>query len=120
MISLLAYNVAHVVGAFLLMTGLGALAVYALAGYGANPGARKLAAMAHGVGLLLILVAGFGQLARLDLSATSGWVLAKVVIWLLLGAAGFLMKRSPKLASLMLLAAPLLGGLAVWLGVYKP
>lgn len=119
MISLQVYNVAHVLGAFLLMTGLGALAVYALAGYGANAGASKLAAMAHGIGLLLILVAGFGQLARLG-TGFSGWVWAKIVIWLLLGAAGFLMRRSPRLASLMLLLAPLLGGVAVWLGVFKP
>ena len=119
MISLQVYNVAHALGAFLLMTGLGAMAVLALSSNGSNGGARKLAAMAHGIGLLLILVAGFGQLARLSMSFT-GWVWAKIVIWLVLGAAGFLMRRSPKLASLMLLLAPLLGGLAVWLGIFKP
>lgn len=119
MISLQAYNVAHVLGAFLLMTGLGGMAVLALSGSPANAGARKLCAMAHGIGLLLILVAGFGQLARLGMGI-EGWVWAKIGLWLVLGAVGFMMRRSEKLASLMLILAPLLGGLAVWLGIFKP
>lgn len=119
MISLQVYNVAHVLGAFLLMTGLGGLAVHALAGDSGSDRARKISAMAHGIGLLLILVAGFGQLARLG-AGFEGWVWAKIVLWLLLGGAGFMMRRSPKLASLMLLLAPLLGGVATWLGVFKP
>lgn len=119
MISIQTYNVAHALGAFLLMTGLGGMAVLVLAGTPVDARARKLCAMAHGIGLLLILVAGFGQLARLG-TGIEGWVWAKLALWLLLAAAGFLMRRSEKLASLLLILVPLLGGVAAWLGTFKP
>ena len=119
MISLPVYNVLHVLGALLLMTGLGGLAVLAMSGGSGGDRGRKLCAIAHGVGLLLVLVAGFGQLARLGMSVTD-WVWVKIALWLVLGAAGFLMRRSEKLAAWMLLLAPILGGLATWLGVFKP
>ena len=54
--SLAAYKVLHLLGAFLVLAALGA----ALAG-----GSRKGSGIAHGIGLLLLLVAGFGALARL-------------------------------------------------------
>ena len=84
MISLETYKLIHLLGVFLLLSGLGGGAVLVMSS-SANAGARKLCSMAHGIGLLLILVAGFGQLARLDLPGWPLWVWLKIGIWVALG-----------------------------------
>ena len=77
--------------------------------------------MTHGVALLLILVAGFGLMARLGLfGAIPLWAWAKIVLWLLLGAAIFLLKRNPRWATGLWVTFPLAGALAAWLAVAKP
>ena len=72
-----------------------------LATHAANGGQRTdnkvrgvLGAM-HGIGLLISLVAGFGLMARLGVSFP-GWAVAKIVIWLGLGAALAVPNRRPR------------------------
>lgn len=114
--SLLAYKILHLIGAFLLFAALGVVAL--------RPADRsKLATASHGIALLLIVVSGFGMLARLGLMhgwSFPLWVWIKLVIWLLLGAALVLARRMPQLAALWWWLFPLLGGAAAYLALYKP
>ncbi len=112
--TLAAYKVLHLLGAFLVLAALGA----------ALAGGRKGAGMAHGIGLLILLVAGFGALARLGLSNPAGWPLwlwLKLAIWLALGAGPMIVRRSPLRWRLALwILFPLLAAAAGYLSIYKP
>lgn len=125
MISYEAYKVVHILGIAVTMLALGGAAILAFVGDPRAPGApssaRKLLAAFHGTGMTLVLVAGFGLLARLGLTrGMPGWAWAKVVVWLVVAAALMLPYRRPALARPLLVAAPLLVLLAGWLAIYKP
>ncbi len=113
------YNVLHVLGILFAFTALGGATLRALAGTGEDAPGRKLAIITHGVALLLILVSGFGMLAKLKLGFPL-WVWAKLVIWLLIGASIALIRRLPAHASLFWFALPVLGAIAAYLAIYKP
>ncbi len=115
MLSLAAYKVVHVLGVLLLFVAFGAVL-----GEGTR---RRLASATHGIGLLLIVITGFGALARLGLSGPGSWPLwvwLKLVVWLVLGAAMTLAKRSPGIAKALWWILPLLGATAACLAIYKP
>jgi hypothetical protein len=118
------YNVVHIVGIILLMSALGGAAVRAMgAPAGESRSTRRLLAILHGIGVFVVLLGGFGMLARLGQmggASFPGWVWVKLVIWALLAAALFLPRRWPKLAFPLLLSLPLLGGLAAYMAIYKP
>lgn len=124
MISYQAYRVLHLLGIFLTLAALAGLALAAANGATKQSNtARKLISIGHGAGLLIVLVAGFGLLARLGAMhgiAFPGWVWAKLVIWLLVGALAAVPYRRPHLARSVFLAVPLLGTVAAWLAIYKP
>jgi hypothetical protein len=115
-----AYKVLHVFAVILTFAILGGLALHS-----ANGGNResnqmgKLTGALHGMGLLLILVGGFGLLARLG-SGFPLWVLAKLAIWLVVGASAAVITRSPRISRMLLWLLPVLAGVAAWLAVYKP
>jgi len=115
------YKIFHLLGMALLLTSLAGVATHAVGGgtKESNPAGRLLA-MAHGLGLLLVLVSGFGMLARLDLSFSGGWVWVKVLIWLVLGAATALPYRSQAAARSLPIVLPLLVGLAACMALFKP
>lgn len=81
---------------------------------------RNLLAALQGVALLVVLVAGFGALAKLKLKPIPGWIWAKVALWVVIAASPALIKRKPELAkgTLFLLAG--LGAAAAYLAVGKP
>lgn len=118
------YNVVHIVGIVLLMSALGGAAVRAMTdGTAQSPSIRRMLAILHGLGAFLVLLAGFGMLARLGfLHGTTfpGWLWVKLVIWGLLAIALILPRRRPTLARPVLLALPILGGLAAYMAIYKP
>lgn len=114
------YNVVHVVGLLFLMSGLGGLAI--LGATAQRPaGLRRLVLAFHGAGAFLLLLGGFGMLARLGIvDAWPGWVWGKLVVWGALAVAAVVPLRYPRAATMMLLLLPVLGGIAVWLAVFKP
>lgn len=119
------YNLVHIVGIALLMAGLAGVAFLADASGGLHRRGwqRRTALAFHGSGLFLILLGGFGMLARLGIVAGSswpGWVWAKVVVWGALGAIALLPLRRPRTALPVLLLLPVLGGLAAYMAIYKP
>ena len=123
MLSYQAYKVIHLIGVFLALAALAGIALAAANGATrqSNP-ARRLTAISHGLGLLVVLVGGFGLLARLGIVQGSfpGWVWAKLGIWLLVGALVAVPYRRPELARAVFITIPVLGGLAAWLAVFKP
>lgn len=120
--TLAAYKVLHILGILFLFIALGGLLFAASAGAQTAAG-RKLAGMLHGLGLVIILVTGFGALARLGISSPGDWPLwvwLKAAIWLALGASLALIRRAPGLNRLLWFLLPVLGMVAAYLALYKP
>jgi hypothetical protein len=83
---------------------------------------RKLAAITHGISILIILVAGFGLLTRLGYLSVNSWpiwVWFKVAIWLILALTIILIRRMPNLTPVLWFLIPILSGLAAFLAIYK-
>ena len=123
MISYEAYKVLHLVAVLLLFLCFGGLALYVAGGgtRAANPN-RALIAALHGTAAFLVLLGGFGLLARLGViqGGFPLWVWLKLTIWLVLAFAVLLPYRRPALARPLFLLYPVLGGLAAWAAIYKP
>jgi len=88
------YKVLHFLGLFLTLSGLfGYLAVIWNRSE-PRPPLRKLWMVTHGVGLVFMLVSGFGLAARLGLvRGLPLWVLLKIAVWVCVGALIALVKR---------------------------
>ena len=118
------YNVIHIVGIILLMSSLGGVAMHALiGGTQAQNTARRLVVWLHALGAFLILLGGFGMLARTGFvhgGSFPGWLWVKIVVWTSLSAVPLLPYRRPYMSKLLLLALPVFGGLAAYMGIYKP
>lgn len=122
MISYSVYKLVHILGVLLLFLALGGLSIHA-AHAGANDArkTRRRALATHGVGLFIILLGGFGMLARLGINAGfPGWIWTKLAIWIVLGALVALPVRFPALARPLWLLVPILGTLAAYMALYKP
>ena len=117
MLALSFYKVLHLFGIMLMLSALGA----AIAGAGeASPRLKKLAGIAHGVALLIVLVGGFGMLARLGMgSGWPLWVWLKLVIWLIFGAATVFVRKAGEKAGWLLVALPVLAAVSAWLALYR-
>lgn len=107
------YKVLHLVGVMLLFFGVGAVVL------GVDAAKRKVAMMSSGIGLVLLLVAGFGMIAKLQYGFP-GWVIAKIVIWLVMGVLPVLVKKGKLAGTSGWIVAIVLGAVAAWLGVMKP
>lgn len=117
--SLLAYRVIHIFSMMLMFTALGGLVLASQAKVQTDA-SRKMAGMLHGIALILLLVSGFGALARIGLSNPGiwpAWVWLKALIWLAFGGVIVLIRRSPRAASLMWWVLPLLGAAAAYLAL---
>ena len=122
MISYQVYKLVHLLGMFMLFTVLGGIALHAINGgtKQSNVG-RKLIAALHGVALFIILLGGFGMLARLGIGgALPGWIIFKLGIWVALPFIGMLPYRKPATARWVLVIVPVLGILAGYMALYKP
>ena len=123
MISYSVYRLVHLVGIILLFVVLGGLSYSATRTGKAGAASGRLPMILHGVALFIVLLGGFGLLARLGIvqgHAFPGWVWAKLGIWLLAGAAVVIPKRKPEWALGLFVLLPVLGGLAAWLAIFKP
>jgi hypothetical protein len=122
MLSYQIYKLAHFAGIMMLFIGLGGLLVSAYAGHANLKSRAKILAFTfHGLGLLLILVGGFGMLARLGLvNGLPVWIYIKLLLWLTMGIAVSLAKRSTKAAWLNALLFVGIGVSSAALALYKP
>lgn len=110
------YKILHLAGLMALFLGLGG--VLALQGNGNQP-SRKLVAIFHGIGLLLLLVGGFGMIAKLQIGFPV-WTIVKLIIWVLLGGMLVLGKRRVFSPGVVWILAIALGITAAWFGLRKP
>lgn len=118
------YKVVHIFGIALTMVSLGGMFVHALnGGLKLENQARKLLIGMHGTGVLLILVGGFGMLARIGFTHGANfpaWLWTKLGVWTIVAAVAALPYRQPSLGRPMLLTLPLLAMTAAAMAVYKP
>jgi hypothetical protein len=121
MLSLDFYKNLHLLGVFMLLIALGGLMLHQINSATRENLWRKPVAFTHGLGLLLVLVGGFGMLARLGIPwPWPGWVIAKIVIWVLFGAFMALLGRAPSLAKPLWWITIALGAVAAYLALNKP
>lgn len=114
------YKVLHILGLLTLFTGLVATWAIYLKGK-PNPSLRKQLAWFHGIGLLIMLITGFGMLARLGFMAhMPGWAYAKMGIWVILGGSTALAKRKANWGLPLLTVWILLGVTAAYFAILKP
>jgi hypothetical protein len=117
------YKWLHLVGILMLFMAFGGAILRPAPANGEAPVkdlSRKLIAMFHGLGLLLILVAGFGMLARLGMiSDLPHWVWMKVGIWLALGGGIALALRRKLPLGILAAGALALGAAAAALALWK-
>ena len=117
MIPYTAYKVVHYLGIFMVVTALSATFARSAQEGAADPWRKRLS-MVHGVALFLVLLGGFGMLARLD-AGFPGWIMAKLGVWLVLG--GIVAARKSPVASVRaLVLVPILAALAGWIAYAKP
>src|SRR5258708_2821149 len=116
----LTLKVLHLVAIALTFMGLAG----ALASNAVSPGpsiTRRIFAISHGLGLLLLLITGFLLLIQLGIGKNlPGWVWGKVIIWLLAGVSATLVRRFPRFQVPLLVYLAVLVGLGAWLALYKP
>jgi hypothetical protein len=110
------YRLLHVVGVLLLFLGLGGALAAAGQGGGKAP---VLFTVLHGIGLLVMLVAGIGVLHKSQMGWPN-WALAKIACWVLLGALPILVRRGvlPRTVAILLVVG--IGAMAAWLAQTKP
>lgn len=117
------YKILHFIGIFMTIGALSAMCIY-VAGGGTKPqfASRKLVSAFHGIGLVLALIGGFGLLARLGVmhGALPGWVIAKLIVWVILGGMPALIWRKPGAAKPFWALVLLFAVLNAYFAVYKP
>ncbi len=122
MLPLSAYKILHIMGILMVIMGLGGVNLHvAKGGTRSDPG-RKMAAITHGIGMVLVIAAGFGMLARLDIPGYPwpAWVFAKLAIWLAFGALLSLTSRLPAACKVLWWITLALAVFAAFLGITKP
>ena len=92
--SYLFYSSLHLISLLSLALVLGSLwGIYTQSN--CNPKIRSLLLSLHGIIMFFILLAGFGLMAKIKLSFPwPFWIYIKLLIWFLLGASPFLIKKS--------------------------
>ncbi len=118
------YEILHILGIALMFVAIGGVAIHAAnGGTKADSATRKLVSIGHGIGALLVLVGGFGMLARIGMQQGAGfppWLWIKIAIWAMLSVVVLIPYRKPALARPFFVLLPLLAGVAVYMAVYKP
>jgi hypothetical protein len=106
------YHLIHVGGVIL-------FAAFLFQAFSAAAAGKKGGGMLTGVLSLVVLVGGFGLLAKLDLGFPT-WVIVKLVCWLGLAAIAGMASKRPALRGILSLAAIALLLVAVAMVYFRP
>lgn len=112
------YHFLHLIGVIATFLGIGALLARAALAP-TNRTMRVWGAVVAGIGLLFLLVSGFGMQAKGGFGWPL-WMLAKIILWVLLGGLLALINRKPKWHAVFWIAVFAIGFAAAWLGYFKP
>jgi len=106
---------------FMILVALGGLILHQIGASTREQVWRRPVAITHGIGMVLVLVGGFGMLARLGIFwPWPGWVIGKIVIWLVFGVLVAVIGRAPTLAKPLWWITIALGAIAAYLALNKP
>lgn len=112
------YKVFHIVGIMILFLAIGGAVIRAYL-VSKSDVLEKFILINHGAAMLIILITGFGQLAKLGMEFHT-WVIIKMVIWLIFGAIIMPIKKAPGKKYLLWFISVALGASAAYLALYKP
>jgi hypothetical protein len=107
---LLLLKTLHIGGVIALFSSLGAIIL--------GGGNKKAASILHGVSLIIVLLIGFAMLKKPPMGQF--WWLAKIGLWLFIGAAPAISNRKLLSAPVVLSLCIAAGVAAAWLGLAKP
>jgi len=107
----LTYQILHIIGLALLVLGIG--------GMMAGGEKRKIFVMLQGIGLLVMLVSGFGLLAKLGLGYPH-FAIVKTVLWVVIAMLPMLFRKLKTPLAAEVLIVLILVGVMAYLGVVKP
>lgn len=114
------YKFIHIATIILVFTSMGSLVAQAHLGETQKKSPiYKLNMLVHGIGLLLLLVSGFGLLHKMGIPTVSTWAVVKLAIWLTLGLSPLIV-RKVSVAKVNFAFLSLLTLIAVYFGVFKP
>jgi hypothetical protein len=105
------YKIIHLIGIAALAIGIG--------GMMAGGNQRKMFSILQGVALLVMLVSGFGLLAKLHLGFPH-FAMVKTGLWLLIGVMPVILRRLRVPLAAGIAISLTLVGIMAWLGVVKP
>jgi len=115
------YHFLHIIGLVCVFVGFGALL---------SSESSKTAMKWHGIGLLISLITGFGMLAKYNKLVPEGtasiygygsiWVIAKIVLWLVLGFLPVLARKRVLSSQAVVVLAVVVGAALAYLGIFKP
>jgi hypothetical protein len=117
------YQIMHFVGITMVLISFGGILLHQMNNKGQPFAHKRLIMVTHGVGMLLILVAGFGLLAKKLGLVGQGWpmwIWIKLGIWLVFGIGVAYVLRSPYLAKLNWFLLIALVGFAAYIANFKP
>lgn len=115
------YKIIHLVAIVLLFSGLVGLLTVQMSGAALTGKVKSMVFISHGVGLVVLLISGFGLVARLGLTAgLPGWIYAKLAIWLILGAAISLVKRKGLIGWPIFISLIAVFAIAAVIAILKP
>lgn len=116
------YKIFHITSIAAVLIALGG-ASFSTFIAGAKPvKVKKFLGILHGIGILLILISGFGMLAKLQISGANlpSWALLKIIIWIILGGwMTIAYKISSNRLMISVLVPILLTAVAAYLGIVK-
>jgi hypothetical protein len=80
------YRILHIVSLSVVLIALGGASFATYSAGGKPASLKKYFGMLHGIGVLVMFVAGFGMLAKMGIiGALPSWALIKMTLWLILG-----------------------------------
>ncbi len=120
MMSASAYKVIHLFGIFLVLMAFGGVIMRSINGGTGEHNWKKQIGIGHGVGLFLILLGGFGMMAKYNYAYGDGWVIAKIVIWLVFGGLLTAATKMTDKGTMLWWAVIILATLSGYLAIFKP
>lgn len=108
------YSVLHVAAAFVLV----AMTFTAFAD--PRPERRRFVMIVGGLASLVMVIAGFGLHAKLNIEGFPGWLIVKIVCWLVLSAVSGMAFRRPTMISMLSMIATAAVVVAVYCVYLKP